>query len=151
MDIRAPQTGYVHQLAVHTVHGVIAPGETVMLIVPQADQLIVEAQVRPVDIDQLGPHQNARIRFPSFDHRTTPELEAELLAVSADATEDQRTGASFYTARLLIREPELDKLNGKALLPGMPAEAFLTTQKRTILSYLVKPLMDQIAHAMRER
>ncbi|MBD3756156.1 MAG: hypothetical protein IE937_11070 [Gammaproteobacteria bacterium] len=79
------------------------------------------------------------------------ELEAELLTVSADATEDQGTGASFCTARLLIGDAELSKPNGKVFLPGMPAEAFLTTQDRTILCYLTKSLMDQIAHAMRER
>lgn len=151
MDIRAPQTGYVHQLSVHTVHGVIAPGETVMLIVPQADQLIVEAKVRPIDIDQLGSRQVARIRFPGFDHRTTPELEGQVLTVSADTAEDQRTGVNFYSVRVLIDASELEKLKGKVLVPGMPAEVFLTTQERSVLSYLAKPLMDQVVHAMRER
>ncbi|MEP2705259.1 MAG: HlyD family efflux transporter periplasmic adaptor subunit, partial [Roseibium sp.] len=151
VDIVAPQTGYVHQLAVHTVNGVIAPGETAMLIVPREDKLIVEAQIRPVDIDQLGQDQIARVRFPSFDQRTTPELNARLLSVSPDLTEDERTGMTFYTARLVLDEAELAKLGEKVLVPGMPVEAFLTTQDRTVLSYLVKPVTDQIAHAMRER
>jgi HlyD family type I secretion membrane fusion protein len=151
VDILAPRNGYVHQLSVHTIGGVIAPGETVMQIVPREDQLIVEAQVRPVDIGQMSPGQKARVRFPSFDQRTTPELNAELLTVSADLTEDERTGTSYYVARLVIDETELEKLGDKALVPGMPVETFLQTGERTVLSYLVKPITDQIAHALRER
>jgi len=151
VDILAPRNGYVHQLSVHTIGGVIAPGETVMQIVPREDQLIVEAQVRPVDIGQMSPGQKARVRFPSFDQRTTPELNAELLTVSADLTEDERTGTSYYVARLVIDETELGKLGDKALVPGMPVETFLQTGERTVLSYLVKPITDQIAHALRER
>lgn len=151
VDIRAPRSGFVHQLAVHTIGGVVAPGETVMLVVPREDQLIIETQVRPVDVDQLGANQKARIRFPSFDNRTTPELNAHLVTLSADLNEDERTGASFYTARLALDNDELSRLNGQKLIPGMPVEAFLTTADRTVLSYLVKPMVDQVAHAMRER
>ncbi len=151
VEILAPRAGFVHQLSVHTIGGVISPGETVMAIVPQEDQLLVEAQVRPVDIDQMAQGQDARVRFPSFDQRTTPELAARLLTVSADLTEDERTGMSYYTARLAIDEEELLKLGGKVLVPGMPVETFLRTEDRTVLSYLVKPVTDQIAHAMRER
>lgn len=151
VDILAPRNGYVHQLAVHTIGGVIAPGETIMQIVPREDQLIVETQVRPVDIDQMSPGQHARVRFPSFDQRTTPELNAELLTISADLNQDERTGMSFYVARLVIDESELTKLGDQALVPGMPVETFLQTGDRTVLSYLVKPIRDQIAHALRER
>lgn len=151
VDILAPQNGYIHQLSVHTIGGVVAPGETVMQIVPREDQLIVEAQVRPVDIDQMAPGQRARVRFPSFDQRTTPELNAELLTVSADLTQDERTGTSYYVARLVIDEDELEKLGTQTLVPGMPVETFLTTGDRTVLSYLVKPITDQVAHALRER
>ncbi|MET1415729.1 HlyD family type I secretion periplasmic adaptor subunit [Roseibium sp. HPY-6] len=151
VDILAPRNGFVHQLSVHTIGGVIAPGETVMQIVPREDQLIIEAQVQPVDIDQLAPGQEARIRFPSFDQRTTPELNAKLLTVSADLSEDERTGLSYYTAKLIIDDAELKKLGSQTLVPGMPVETFLQTGERTVLSYLVKPVTDQIAHAMRER
>lgn len=151
VDIVAPRSGFVHQLSVHTIGGVIAPGETVMQIVPREDQLIIEAQVQPVDIDQLQPGQEARIRFPSFDQRTTPELNAKLLTLAADLTQDERTGLSFYTARLIIDDEELEKLGSQTLVPGMPVETFLQTGDRTVLSYLVKPVTDQIAHAMRER
>ncbi|GAB2209168.1 HlyD family type I secretion periplasmic adaptor subunit [Roseibium sp. ROS1] len=151
VDILAPRNGYVHQLAVHTIGGVIAPGETIMQIVPREDQLIVETQVRPVDIDQMSPGQHARVRFPSFDQRTTPELNAELLTISADLNQDERTGMSFYVARLVIDESELTKLGDQTLVPGMPVETFLQTGDRTVLSYLVKPIRDQIVHALRER
>ncbi|MEJ8476860.1 HlyD family type I secretion periplasmic adaptor subunit [Roseibium algae] len=151
IDLRAPQTGFVHQLAVHTIGGVIGGGEIVMQIVPREDNLIVEAQIRPTDIDQIGQGQEARVRFPSFDQRTTPELTARLLTISPDLSENERTGESFYTARLLIDDEELKSLDGKVLVPGMPVEAFLMTQNRTVLSYLLKPVTDQIAHALRER
>lgn len=151
IDVRAPRNGFVHQLAVHTVGGVVSPGEVLMLIVPREDQLIIESHVRPVDIDQLAPNQKARVRFPSFDRRTTPELSATLLTVSADLTQDERTGQGYYTARLAIDDAEMAKLEGKTLVPGMPVEAYLTTGDRSVLSYLIKPLRDQIAHALRER
>lgn len=150
IDIRAPQDGYVHELAVHTIGGVVTPGEVLMSIVPRTDRLVIEAKVKPVDIDELTPGQEATIRFPSFDRRSTPELKAKLLSVSADLTMDQRTGTGYYTARLTIDDAELALLEGKVLVPGMPVEVFMKTQDRTVLSYLIKPVSDQIAHAMRE-
>ena len=151
LQIRAPRSGYVHQLAFHTVGGVIAPGETVMSLVPQQDLLLVEAEIHPIDIDQLVVGQEARIRLPSFDQRTTPELRAQLQTISADLLQNSVTGLMYYQARLTIPEAELDKLHGKSLVPGMPVEVFATTQNRTVLSYLLKPIHDQIAHALRER
>ena len=150
IDIRAPRTGFVHQLSVHTVGGVVAPGEDLMLIVPHEDVLLIEAQVAPTDIDQLAPAQAAMIRLPGFDQRTTPELRAQILTVSADLMQDPVTGESYYRARLALTEDELARLNGKTLLPGMPVEAFVHTGSRTILSYLVKPLSDHITHAFRD-
>lgn len=151
MDIRAPRAGFVHQLNVHTEGGVIAPGETLMLIVPNGDRLLAEVQIRPVDINQLHVGQNARVRFPSFDQKSTPELAGKLTIISADLTQDPNTGMTYYTGRLEIPEDELAKLDGKQLIPGMPVETFTQTNERTVLSYLVKPIRDQIAHALRER
>ncbi|ADZ71271.1 HlyD family type I secretion periplasmic adaptor subunit [Polymorphum gilvum] len=151
IDIRAPRAGYVHQLAVHTIGGVVGAGETVMLIVPREDLLVVEAKVQPVDIDQLAPGRDATVRFPSFDQRTTPELAARLVTVAADLTVDPATGAGYYAARLAIPDAELARLDGQTLVPGMPVEIFIRTRERTVLSYLVKPVADQIAHALRER
>lgn len=150
IDIRAPQTGKVHQLAVHTVGGVIAPGDPVMLIVPAADSLLVEARVSPADIDQLHPDQTAVLRFSAFERTQTPELRGSVSYISADLTEDRRTGESYYVTRIAISDAELDKLNGLALVPGMPVEAFIETKPRTVLSYLIKPLKDQFARAFRE-
>jgi HlyD family secretion protein len=151
VDLRAPQDGFVHQLAVHTVGGVINAGEPVMLIVPQTDTLVVEARIAPQDIDQIRAGQTVALRFSAFSSQTTPEILGTLSRISADLTRETQTNVSFYTARVTIPEEELTKLEGKALLPGMPVEAFIQTGSRTALSYLVKPFEDQIARAFRER
>src|SRR5690606_33277429 len=133
------------------IGGVVGQGETLMLIVPQGDLLVIEAQVQPRDIAQLAPGQEARVRFPGFDQRTTPELAARVQTISADLARDNVTGARYFVVRLVIPDEELSRLDGDLLVPGMPAEAFITTQERTVLSYLVRPVTDQIAHALRER
>ena len=150
IEIRAPQDGFVHQLAVHTVGGVINAGEPVMLIVPQTDTLVVEARIMPQNIDQIRVGQPVTLRFSAFDQQTTPEILATLSRVSADLTRDTQTNEYFYTARVAITDEELKKLKGKALLPGMPVEAFIQTGSRTALSYLLKPFQDQVARAFRE-
>lgn len=150
IDLRSPQDGVVLQLAVHTVGGVITPGEQVMLIVPITDDLTVEAHVAPQDIDQVTVGQNAILRLSAFNQQTTPELTGTLSRISADLTTDERTGTSFYIARVRLPKAEVAKLRGLALAPGMPAEVFFPTGDRTMLSYLVKPLSDQIQKAFRE-
>ena len=150
LEIRAPSAGYVHQLTVHTVGGVVAAGEDLMQIVPHEDVLVVEARVAPNDIDQLGPAQEAVVRFPGLDQRTTPELSARILTVSADLIEDPMDGTRYYEARLALAEEEIAKLGDTRLVPGMPVEAFVQTGDRTILSFLLKPLSDHLAHAFRE-
>jgi HlyD family secretion protein len=104
VDIRAPQSGYVHQLSVHTVGGVVAPGEQMMLIVPSVDVLNVEARIQPQDVDQVYVGQKAVLRFSSFSQRTTPELNGLVQQISADVTEDQKTGAHYYTLRISVPE-----------------------------------------------
>jgi HlyD family secretion protein len=151
IDIRAPQDGVVHQLTVHTVGGVITAGEAMMVIVPEADNLTVEAKLNPQDIDQVHAGQNAALRFSTFNQRTTPELTGVVTRVSADLTTDQRTGMSYYTVRISIPENEVARLGGLKLLPGMPLEAFIQTGERTVLSYLTKPFTDQAARAFRGR
>jgi HlyD family secretion protein len=151
IDIRAPQTGRVHQLTVHTVGGVISPGEQIMLIVPDADALAVEVKIAPRDIDQVYVGQAASMRFAAFDQKTTPEIEGEVSLVSADLMQDQRTGASYYTARVLLKPEELARLGNAKLLPGMPVDVFIKTPGRTALSYLIKPLRDQAERAFKER
>ena len=155
VDIRAPQDGIVHQLQVHTVGGVLAPpnaaAEPIMLIVPESDGLVVEAKARPEDVDQLHLGQTARLRFTSFNQRTTPELEGEVSMVSADVTVDPKRDASYYTIRVKFSMEEAKKLGGARLVAGMPVEVFVTTEARNVLSYLIKPLRDQIARTFRER
>lgn len=150
VDIRAPQAGVVHQLSVHTVGGVITPGEPIMLIVPVADVLRVEARVAPQDIDQVQLGQTTTLRLSAFNQRVTPELEGKVAEISPDLTQDQKSGVSYYTARIDIPPAELAKLGELKVLPGMPAEAFIRTTSRTILSYMLKPLHDQIERAFRE-
>lgn len=149
--IRAPQDGVVHQLAIHTVGGVIGPGETVMLIVPRSDGLTVEARIQPQDIDQVRIGHRAVLRFTAFNQRTTPEISGEVSLVSADISQDQKTWASFYTVRIRPAAAELERLKGLRLVPGMPVESFVQTGERTVISYLTKPLIDQINKAWRER
>jgi HlyD family secretion protein len=150
IDIRAPQDGRVHQLAVHTVGGVIGPAEIIMLVVPGSDVLTVEARIAPHDIDQVRVGQTAALRFSTVHQRTTPEINAEVDRVSPDITQDQKTGTSFYTVRITLPERELARLGGFKPVPGMPVEAFIQTGERTVISYLVKPISDQLMRAWRE-
>lgn len=151
IDIRAPQDGMVLQSSVHTVGGVITAGDAIMLIVPQADNLSVEARVNPQDIDQLQIGQKTLLRLSAFNQRTTPELNGIVSRVSPDTTTDQRTGQSYYTIRISMPPSEIARLGDVRLIPGMPVETFVQTGDRTMLAYLAKPLNDQLMRAFREK
>jgi HlyD family secretion protein len=151
VDIRAPQDGLVHQLAVFTVGGVINPGEQIMLIVPQDDRLLVEAKISPSDVDQVRKGMQARLRFSAFSQQTTPQITGEVVSLSPDLNRDQISGEIFFTARISISDEERAKLGADKLQPGIPVEVHITTEERTALSYLVKPMADQINRAFRER
>lgn len=150
IDLVAPQDGIVHQLAVHTVGGVINAAEVLMEIVPDNDSLALDANVSPADIDQIHLGQPAIVRLSAFNQRTTPELNGWVNRIAADAIQDERTGRSFYRVRITVSPEELERLQSLTLVPGMPAEAFIQTGERTPLSYLIKPLSDQINRAFRE-
>jgi len=150
-EIRAPQTGTVFQSTVHTIGGVITAGEPIMLVVPDADKLQVEARVNPRDIDHVKIGQDAVLRFTAFNLHTTPEINGTVTRVSADTTTDQRTGQSYYTIRIALPPRASDELGGVKLLPGMPVETFVQTGERTVISYLMKPLYDQFMRAFREK
>jgi HlyD family secretion protein len=150
MSIKAPITGTVFQLTIHTEGGVITPNETLMMILPQGDDLVLQAQVTPNDIDHVHLGQPARIRFTAFNSRVTPEIAAEVTQVAADTTRSDAQSPPFYAIRLTISAEELKKLGENKLKPGMSAEAFIQTESRSPFSYLVKPLVDQWQHAMRE-
>jgi HlyD family secretion protein len=151
VEIRSPIDGTVYQSSVHTVGGVITPGEQIMLVVPKNDALIVEAKIPPQDIDQVRMAQTAFLKFTSFNQRTTPEIDGEVSLVAADVSQDPKTGVYFYTVRISIPAGELPKLEGLKLVAGMPVEAFIKTSDRTVISYLTRPLADQIARAFREK
>lgn len=150
IDIRAPQTGIVHQLAFHTIGGVVQPGETIMTIVPDGFDLIVEARVTPTDRDQIEAGQKAVITFSAFSQRTTPNAHGTVTTISPDLTVDEATGMSFFTAHVGLNEGELERLGNLELVPGMPAETFIQTGNRTVLSFLLKPLTDNLRRAFRE-
>ena len=149
-DIFAPQNGIVQQLAVHTIGGVVSPGEPIMLIVPDADTHSggqdCAARYRPV-----VPRPVAALRFTAFNMRTTPEIKGNISLISADITQDQRTGVSYYLTRITLEPSEIARLGDVKLIPGMPVIAFIKTSERTMLSYIIRPLRDQVERAFREK
>lgn len=151
IDIRAPQDGTIHQLSVHTVGGVVNAAEPIMLVVPAADDLVIEVRIAPQEIDQLKIGQNADIRFSAFNQRTTPEIAGTVSAISADVSQDPKTGAPFYLVRIVTSASEIARLGNVKLVPGMPVEAYVRADDRTVMSFFVKPLQDQIVKAFRER
>jgi len=150
-DIRAPQDGIVFQSTANTVGGVIAAGDPIMMIVPESDNLTVEVKVDPKDIDQVQFGQTVVLRFSSFNMRTTPEINGTISRIAADTSTDQRTGQSYYLVRIAMPAQEIKRLGDVRLTPGMPVEAFIETGQRTMMSYLLKPLHDQLMHAFREK
>lgn len=150
-EIRAPQAGVVHESVLHTIGGVAAAGETLMMIVPTDEPLLVNARIDPIDIDKVHSGQDVVLRLPGLNPRTTPELFATVSRVAPDATIDTMTGQQFYAARIAIADAELARLpDGVHLIPGMPVEAYVQIEDRTVLSYLVHPFVDQLRRAMRE-
>ncbi len=150
LDIRSPVTGVVYGSQVFAVQSVIQPAEPMMYVVPQDTPLLVAARVDAIHIDQVFVGQPVQLRFPAFNQRETPELEGEVFNVSADAFTDENSGFSYYRAEVVMDDSELAKLNGQALLPGMPVETLLKTDERTPLTYLTKPLTDYFTKAFRE-
>ncbi len=154
IDLRAPVNGVVHQLSVHTVGGVVTPAEVMMVIVPESDELQIEAHLPPDQIDQVHKGQNANARFPAFNQRTTPELTGIVTHVSADITRDPQqpqAAAGYYTVRVSLPGEELARLGDRHLVSGMPAEVFIQTGSRTMLSYMFKPITEQLNRMFRER
>ena len=150
-EIRAPQTGVVHESTLHTVGGVAAAGETLMLIVPSDEPLIVNVRIEPVDIDKVAVGQEAVLRFSGLNPRTTPELFATVARVAPDLTKDPATGQHYYDARIAISDAELARLpKGVVLIPGMPVESFVQTGNRTVLNYILHPVEEQLNRALKE-
>jgi epimerase transport system membrane fusion protein len=147
--IAAPDTGLVNGMQVHTIGGVIGPGTPIAEIVPESDELIVEASVNPVDIDRVFEGQEARIRFSTFGNRA-PTIFGTLMSLSADAIPNEATGASFYLARVEVNPDSIEELGDLELMPGMPAEIYINTGSRTLIQYLFKPLSNAVSRSFNE-
>ncbi|ODT82139.1 MAG: hypothetical protein ABS76_09715 [Pelagibacterium sp. SCN 64-44] len=151
LDIRAPIAGTVHQSRVQTVGGVITPADTLMLIVPQEEHLVVDMRVSPMEINKLHVGQDADIRLLNFDARSTPDLTGSVDTISPDLVRDAATGVQYYSVRINIADTEIGKLpQGAALVPGMPVESFFQTGERTVWSYLMAPIQDRFSRTFRE-
>jgi HlyD family secretion protein len=152
VDLRAPVTGYVHQLTAHTVGGVIQAGEAAMMVVPSGEALQLEARILPQDIDQIAVGQAARVKIMAGNQRTTPELNGTVSRIAADSTkEQQRNTAPYYLIQVKLPYSEIERLRGLKLRAGMQAEVFVQTGKRTALEHFLRPMKDQIARAFKER
>ncbi len=151
LDIRAPVSGIVYGLQVHTPRSVIRPAEPVLYLVPQDRPLVVAAQVNPINIDEIYVGQSVTLRFSALDQRQTPELFGTVTLISADSFEDEASRQPYYRAEIQLNEGELAKLpEGIVLIPGMPVESYIRTADHSPLSYLVKPLADYFNKAFRE-
>lgn len=149
-EIRAPVAGVVYGLAVFGTRSVVQAAEPVLYLVPQDRPLVISTRIAPTDVDEVFVGQSVTLRFPAFDMRSTPELFGQVRQVSADAFVDSASGASFYEAEIVLNEGEASRLGGETLLPGMPVEAFIRTEDRTPLTYLLRPLTDYFNRAFRE-
>lgn len=150
LEVRAPVSGIVHEMRVNTPRSVIRPAEAVLNIIPQDRPLIITAHVSPVNVDEVRAGQEVRVRFSSFSSRTTPEILGVLERVSADAVQDERTGAAHYLAEVSVTPEEMARIGDDPLLPGMPAEVFILTGERSPAAYLLSPLTDYFKRAFRE-
>jgi HlyD family secretion protein len=148
--IRAPYSGTVDKLAFAAIGEVVRPAETIMEIVPDNDRMIVEGMISPADVDQVRDGQEARIRFSAFASTATPEIAGRVVFVAPERTNDAENRTSFYAIRVAIDQRELKKHPEMKLRPGMPAEVFVQTGDRSMLSYITKPLRDQFARAFRD-
>ena len=150
-EIRSPVAGTVIDLRYKTPGGVIRAGEPILDLVPLAAELVIEARVRPRDIDDVYAGQNAYLLFPSFAQRNLKRIEGRLQSISPDALEDARTGERYYSARVTVDRAYLKKIAPEIQLsPGMPAEVYIATRERTVLEYLLQPFLQTLERAFRE-
>ncbi|MGN7744088.1 HlyD family type I secretion periplasmic adaptor subunit [Pseudomonas sp. 22526] len=148
--IRAPDAGMVIGMTVHTIGGVVRSATPLLDIVPSVSELVIEAQVAPVDIDRIGIGKRADIRFGAFKSSTTPVIEGEVSSVSGDRLTNEKTGTAYYLARVRVTENGARTLGERKLLPGMPADVLIITGQRTLLQYLMQPARDVMSQSMIE-
>lgn len=149
-QIRAPASGMVLGLKVHTLGAVIAAGQSILEIVPDNADLIIEARVNPNDIDRVAAGKPADVRFSAFNSAITPVIEGVVEQISADSLLDQNSGQSYYLARIILTRKGMEDLGQQSLLPGMPAEVLINTGSRTLLSYLLQPASNWMARSLNE-
>ena len=150
-QIRSPQNGEIVGLQVHTIGGVVQPGEALMEVVPEA-KLEIEANIDPVHIDVVKKGLNAKVQLVAFSARNTPTLNGIVSHVSADAYTDEKTGMQYYRATIELGKGELQRLKkDQVLSPGMPVQVMIITDKRTLFSYLMSPVVDSFHRAFREQ
>lgn len=150
LEIRASDAGTIHELMFHTIGGVVKPGDTIAQIVPSAAALVVDAHVNTSDRDQIWAGMTARVRFTAFNQRTTPELAGQIVRIASDQSAGDNGEAPFYAVRIKLSSEELKRLGNVEIQPGMPAEVLMTGQARTVISYLTKPIADQVNRAFRD-
>lgn len=148
--VRAPDNGMVLGLNTHTIGGVVQGGEPLLDIVPEGDELIVEARVAPMDIDRVALGMEAQIRFSAFRSSTTHVVEGRVIGISADSLTDEHTGETYYKARIEVTEAGAEILGALVLVPGMPAEVLIKTGERTLFQYLMRPATDALARSLIE-
>jgi epimerase transport system membrane fusion protein len=148
--IAAPVAGIVLGMNTHTIGGVIRSGDTLLEIVPDLAELVVDAQVSPQDIDRVSLNMEASIRFSSFRNATTPTIQGKLTKISADRLVDEQTGNPYYLARVEVSDEGADALGSLTLVPGMPAEVLIKTGERTFFDYLIQPATNAFARSMIE-
>ena len=149
-EIRSPVSGVVVGLKTHTVGGVIRGGMPLMDIVPENEKLIIEAKVKPTDIDLVHPGQNASLRFTAYNFKTTPLIDGEVTHVSADALTDPMTGALYYAAKVEVNQKSLQEFQNIEMYPGMPVDAMIVTGERTALEAILGPMWEILDGAFRE-
>ncbi|SFD02262.1 HlyD family secretion protein [Tropicimonas isoalkanivorans] len=150
MDITAPVAGIVYGMTVNTPRSVVRPADPVAYIVPQDRPLVIATQIEPIHVDEVHVGQDVILRFSAFASRTTPEMNGRVAKVSADAFRDERTMRSYYRAEIELNEGEIEKLEGREIIPGMPVEAYIRTVDRSPMAYLLKPFTDYFNKAFRE-
>ncbi|SMX24692.1 HlyD family type I secretion periplasmic adaptor subunit [Boseongicola aestuarii] len=149
--IRAPNAGTVIDLQVATVGGVVRPGASIMELVPLDAQLIVDARVKPIDIDRVRPGMEARIILSAYKQRNLPLISGTLLSISADRLEEDRTGEPYYLAKVEVNPADLKKATDVKLIPGMPTEVMILDGERSVIHYLLDPLTASFERSFREQ
>jgi epimerase transport system membrane fusion protein len=150
IDIKAPVDGRVMGLAVHTLGGVILPGHPILEIVPQQEELVIEAQVTPLDVDRVNIGLVAEVRFSAFKQAITPVIEGKVINLSADRLIEEKTGTPYYLAQIELTPDSYQKMQHLELVPGMPVEVLIKTGERTVFEYLTKPISNAFARAFIE-